>query len=436
MRDRTFVEQTSTLADENSHSHYCKRDEKLEHRFDLLESRLISRFQVNKFPSCNCGTTISAKMDELEARLIQLLHRDSPQHHPNELSSKLDEINKHARVDMLNLQQKLERINAQHKTECELLRTELRQLKTSVQPHCSPPSADSTAHQLSSERPFSATVHNIRSLISVELQKQLVNAITKSDWPRFSGQGEYDHMDFVHWIDTAKRDSHVPDKVIVLKLLTILEGVALSWYKTMRMTVHNNVWSSWHEAICTKFGTTNWKRKKQYAFEQDCFVPGETPVAKWVTRQYKRLQAFDPSGSQESVNFCLLGLMSGEVEYAAKNAMPQSDADISCLINVLEEIVDKTRLGRGKPRAPLSNPPAPKTDLAKDKARKPLSEVECYACKKMGHTSRNCPAGVRAVAGDASVTNDPTDDGFIIGKDSSVPIGVVGAPGRNNLVKM
>jgi hypothetical protein len=64
--------------------------------------------------------------------------------------------------------------------------------------------------------------------VSIELQKQLVNAITKSDWPRFSGQGKYDHMDFIHWIDTAKRDSLVPDMAIILKLLTILEGVALS----------------------------------------------------------------------------------------------------------------------------------------------------------------------------------------------------------------
>lgn len=60
--------------------------------------------------------------------------------------------------------------------------------------------------------------------MSLEVQKQLTNTISKSDWPPFSGKGEYDHMDFIHWIDSAKRNSRIDDGVIVLKLLSILTG--------------------------------------------------------------------------------------------------------------------------------------------------------------------------------------------------------------------
>jgi hypothetical protein len=292
-------------------------------------------------------------------------------------------------------------------------------------------SGPSASHQLHNELSFNQ--------VSAELQKQLVNAITKSDWPRFSGQGGYDHMDFVHWIDTAKRDSHVPDKVVILKLLTILEGVALSWYKTIHMTVHTNDWAFWREAICKKFGTTNWKRKKQYAFEKDKFLPGETPVAEWVTRQYKRLQAFDPLGLQESVNFWLLGLMSGEVEYAAKNALPSLDADLSSLISVLEDIVDKTRLHQNRPQMVI--PPLPNVKVEVDKPRKPLSEVECFICKKLGHTSRNSKKAVRAVSEEQpledTVSDSPAEDnGLVIGEESLGTMSIAANRGRNNLVWM
>jgi hypothetical protein len=205
------------------------------------------------------------------------------------------------------------------------------------------------------------------------------------------------------------------------------------------MTVHTNDWTFWRGAICQKFGTTNWKRKKQYAFDQDKFVPGETPVAEWVTRQYKRLQAFESNGSAESVNFRLLGLMSGEVEYTAKNAMRTPDSDISTLINVLEDIVDKTCLGRTKYRQAISTP-APKHDGDKGSAKKPLSEVKCFVCKKYGHTSCNCKQTIGVMSEEIvdMPTNDslPVNDELVIGPTSSGTMVVEGRRGKNNLVAM
>ncbi|PLW57929.1 hypothetical protein PCANC_01029 [Puccinia coronata f. sp. avenae] len=282
-----------------------------------------------------------------------------------------------------------------------------------------------------------------QSRVSSDLQKQLVNAITKSDWPKFSGQGEYNHMDFIHWIDTALRDSRGPDEVIVLKLLTIFVGVALSWYKTLCITVHTNNWDYWRQAIIEKFGTSNWKRKKQAAFEKDRFTPGETPVADWVTRQYKRLQAFEPAISPEGVNFKLLGLMTGEVEYAVKTALPWSDCDIGTLINALEDIMDKTKIGSTRFPPKNSNTLLPKANSDdKEKPRAPLSDLKCFRCNKMGHTSCNCKQNINVLSSDGQspcdndLGSDYDEGGMIIGVDSIPTLHVGSLSGRNNLVAM
>ncbi|MBW0505338.1 hypothetical protein O181_045053 [Austropuccinia psidii MF-1] len=43
--------------------------------------------------------------------------------------------------------------------------------------------------------------------------------ITKlEEWPTFSGEGEYNHIDFIRTIDMLQEDFQIPDKIIVGKL--------------------------------------------------------------------------------------------------------------------------------------------------------------------------------------------------------------------------
>ncbi|KAA1124402.1 hypothetical protein PGTUg99_030955 [Puccinia graminis f. sp. tritici] len=234
---------------------------------------------------------------------------------------------------------------------------------------------------------------NIQSVGISEMQKQLWAAVNKLDWPKFSGQGEYDHTEFIDWIDDCRDETSIPDEYIQVKLLSILTGVASQWYKTMRKDHKDEKWDFWREEIRKQYGTSNWMRKKQESFEKDRFIPGETPVSSWVTRQYRRLRAFEPQLSQQSINFRLLGLMDREVEYATKNAMQSTTADMSTLINVLEDIVDKTRLGR-KRFSPKSIEKTP-SKVIEGREKAPVTgDIKCYSCQKTGHTSRNCPSKV------------------------------------------
>ncbi|OAV85048.1 hypothetical protein PTTG_30838, partial [Puccinia triticina 1-1 BBBD Race 1] len=134
--------------------------------------------------------------------------------------------------------------------------------------------------------------------------------------------------------------------------------------------------------------------------------------------------------------------MDNEVEYAAKNAMKRPDADLSSFINVLEEICDKTRLGRRrfppKVAPPLVSKP---TGQAFEKNKTAPSDIKCFTCKETGHTARKCPKNVNAVddgegaKAAAEQGSDPEDDGPIIGAISTGAEAVGTTRGKNNLVQ-
>ncbi|KAI7936677.1 hypothetical protein MJO28_015576 [Puccinia striiformis f. sp. tritici] len=278
-----------------------------------------------------------------------------------------------------------------------------------------------------------------REPIDNDLKKQLLNAIAKSDWPTFSGEGEYDLVGFCRWIDAARLYSYVDDKVIVLKLLTMLTGSAHGWFDTARLTKPSQKWKFWRAELWKKYGTSTWKHKIEDSFDADKFVPGEVSPATWVTRQYNRLQCFAPDASQEAINFKLLRLVDNEVEYAAKTAMRGEEVDLTLFINILEDICDKTRLGR-KRFPPKSTLPIKPATAPADKPKVSTSTITCYTCNETGHTTRSCPKRVRNIQEDEPPQDeDPSDyesDGPIIGDDSKGTLVIEATRGRNNLVRM
>ncbi|POV95230.1 hypothetical protein PSHT_15784 [Puccinia striiformis] len=333
------------------------------------------------------------------AKLEEFFNRPSKEGSaPSDLPQQLESYSESQRTDSLALSNKLDRLSSLNQAEGARLREEMNQLSETVRAlhlRDSPPHLDHTSPETRPDDQPTAKA------ISLDLQKRLTTAIHKCVWPKFSGEGEYDHLAFIQWIDTAQHDSNMLDEEIIVKFLDLFTDVALTWYNTMRLTHKNKLWAFWKEEICKKFGHSSWKRKRQAAFEADRFIPGDTPVAAWVTRQYNRLQSFDPLISQESINFKLLGLMEDEVEYAAARAMPTPDTDLSSFITILEDIASKTRLGRRK----LTSKPTHATQSltptgSKSEPLAPAKKLTCFTCRGVGHTSRQCPKKVNNVGED------------------------------------
>ncbi|MBW0579984.1 hypothetical protein O181_119699 [Austropuccinia psidii MF-1] len=67
------------------------------------------------------------------------------------------------------------------------------------------------------------------------------NAISEKDipkleeWPTFSGEGEYNHIELIRTIDMLQADFNISDEIIVGKLPCLFTRTAKKWYYKMRI---------------------------------------------------------------------------------------------------------------------------------------------------------------------------------------------------------
>ncbi|MBW0519872.1 hypothetical protein O181_059587 [Austropuccinia psidii MF-1] len=75
------------------------------------------------------------------------------------------------------------------------------------------------------------------------------NAISAKDipkleeWPTFSGEGEYNHIEIIRTIDMLQEDSHTPDEFIVGEFHSLFTRTAKKRYYKMRQERGRNDWS-------------------------------------------------------------------------------------------------------------------------------------------------------------------------------------------------
>ncbi|MBW0590610.1 hypothetical protein O181_130325 [Austropuccinia psidii MF-1] len=62
------------------------------------------------------------------------------------------------------------------------------------------------------------------------------------EWRRFSGEGEYNHNEFIRTIDMLQEDFHIPNEIIVGKLHSLFTRTAKKWYYKMRKNHGKHDW--------------------------------------------------------------------------------------------------------------------------------------------------------------------------------------------------
>ena len=118
--------------------------------------------------------------------------------------------------------------------------------------------------------------------IEKEVRQQMLASIPKtSEWPTFTGEGEYDHTEFIEWIDTLKSDIDLHDRIIVSRLNLLLKNSANEWYKGLKKEFGLQNWDWWKNQINVKFGNATWRRRIQKSFYTSRFDANSTPVAAW-----------------------------------------------------------------------------------------------------------------------------------------------------------
>ncbi|MBW0562336.1 hypothetical protein O181_102051 [Austropuccinia psidii MF-1] len=97
---------------------------------------------------------------------------------------------------------------------------------------------------------FSTPFHNLEPLMGQALLKEVT--ILKG-WPHFSGEGEYDHMEFIRGIDMIKEDFELLYRLVTARVNTLFTRSAHRWYIKLRQAHGHQSWTWWKTQIVNKW---------------------------------------------------------------------------------------------------------------------------------------------------------------------------------------
>ena len=169
--------------------------------------------------------------------------------------------------------------------------------------------------RIKSEKPHSTSY---KREISVEEESNIKLLPPIQEWPKFSGEGEYDHVSFIKYIDHILQAYQLPENVIIVRLPRLFEGVAIDWFVTKRGTEGHISWEEWKQLIKLQFGTRIWKKNMLRAFESDFFDPLKDKPHNWCLKEKKRLDCVFNHLDKDEINERLLGQCKGHLEHNVK----------------------------------------------------------------------------------------------------------------------
>ncbi|MBW0524331.1 hypothetical protein O181_064046 [Austropuccinia psidii MF-1] len=178
-----------------------------------------------------------------------------------------------------------------------------------------------------------------------EALKQLPEA---SSWRKFSGTGEYDHMELIDYIDGLFINvPSIPDYWITARLNTAFKGQASIWYTEMKEINGRRNWSWWKSQIIQKKINVTWIWQKTMPFENDKYSVDKDPYERFL-RQSKRLKSIDCQMNIQMRNHKILTQLPGELEHAVKCRFNQN-CTLGEIAHTLQNIRKRTNIGKFTP---------------------------------------------------------------------------------------
>ncbi|MBW0499822.1 hypothetical protein O181_039537 [Austropuccinia psidii MF-1] len=138
------------------------------------------------------------------------------------------------------------------------------------------------------------------------------------EWQMFSGEGEYNHIEFIRKIDIWQKDAHKPDEIIVGKLHSLFTRTAKKCYNKMRQDHGKQDWPWWKSEIITNRGNNSGRFKMENAFEISIFNLEKDKPLTWFLKQKDRLSALHPDMSDSMIDLKISNKCDGELEHAIK----------------------------------------------------------------------------------------------------------------------
>ncbi|MBW0501261.1 hypothetical protein O181_040976 [Austropuccinia psidii MF-1] len=166
---------------------------------------------------------------------------------------------------------------------------------------------------------FSTSIHDLEP----SMGQTLLNEVSKlTQWPHFSGEGEYDHMEFIR--DEAHR-----------------------LYIKLRQAHGHQKWTWWKAQIINKWAKDAWRFKLETAFESSKLNSEEDQALPFFCQQKDRLTALYPDMSEFMIHRKTLRQCGGDLEHAVNSRTTEQSSEED-IINILEEVTTRTRVSSSR----------------------------------------------------------------------------------------
>ncbi|MBW0489345.1 hypothetical protein O181_029060 [Austropuccinia psidii MF-1] len=98
------------------------------------------------------------------------------------------------------------------------------------------------------------------------------------EWPPFSGEGEYDHMEFIRDISMIGEYFELPERLVTARFNTLFTRLGHRWYIKLRPAHGHQSWTCWKTQIITKWPKDSWRFNVYTALESSKFNATKTKL--------------------------------------------------------------------------------------------------------------------------------------------------------------
>ncbi|KAI7944866.1 hypothetical protein MJO28_010561 [Puccinia striiformis f. sp. tritici] len=218
-----------------------------------------------------------------------------------------------------------------------------------------------------------------------------------TEWVSFSGEGEYDYIEFIQYCDLILETYWAKEDIVVVRLPRLFRGVAKVWWKTKSAAMGKASWQTWKDLMKAQFNTSTWRSKMKEAFRKEKLDPSVHVISTWCVAQHRRLECISPGLSLKEINEEILERCPGTLANSVNCRLPDLNVDLTVLINTMEDIVTKVNRDR-KPfkensykRTGAPENPLPDNKKETPPPRRTPASGECFNCGEKGHRHQDCP---------------------------------------------
>ncbi|MBW0534890.1 hypothetical protein O181_074605 [Austropuccinia psidii MF-1] len=240
---------------------------------------------------------------------------------------------------------------------------------------------------------FSTSFHNLELSTGPALLKEVPKL---KEWPHFSDEGEYDHMELIRVKDMTKEAFELPETLVTARFNSLFTRSANRWYIKLRQAHGHQSWTWRKTQIINKWANYSWTFKVETAFESVKFM----------------------------INRKILRQCGGDLKHAVKSRTTEQSSTKD-IINILGELTTRTIIGSSRVNLKtrfntpwkdyVDNNPKENPNNIKYKSAGVMRK--CHICQSTTHLANTCPK--KGKSNEIEIEKEPNVEKEEVNEDKS-----------------